>query len=579
MRTPVPILLIATSLSLLAGDGATLRAAEEPVEVRGGKTLSTREVRSRLPDLRPGAPLDREGTRRALADLGQKLVAEGYLEAQILLILPSEEQPARVEVIEGTQALWDTVRVFSAAPTAASATATAAAAAARLPVPALSGSFDPARFDALLWDWCDRWTENGHPFAEARIESLVVREGRVRAGLRLDPGPYLEVRELRFPGRTSTRESFLHRWLRFRPGRPYRESEWRGRLRRLEQSELFGRVGEPVLEILPATGSPGGETARAPALRIWMPVEETRHNRMEAALGLSGNSGRLSGFADLDLGNLFGTGRQVGFRWDRLQKDQSRLHLRFREPLLGPLPVGLRGSLEQEERDSTYTRLVAELLLETAVGWDLTAFAGGEYHRSLIGREPSERILRASSIVGGRWETVRPGRWRGGRLEGVFRSGRSRIRPPSGGPSHSLRLNRADLESERYWPLGDVLVLRTTVTAAALSPPDSLPPSEALRLGGGGTVRGYAEEEFASRRFGAAQLELGLGLPRERIYLFADGALYRPFGGRERSADLWGIGIGLASETASRRVALDLGMPRGGSLREGRLHLRVETRF
>lgn len=548
------------ALALLCLCAARGAAEDVPVTIRGGEALSGKEIRRAL----GGAPLSREKARVALAALGQRLTERGYLEAEMVLSTPAEA-PAVLEIREGAQAVWDTLRVTVRREESADSTSGAPA-----PPAAPAKDFDAERLERLLWEWCDDWAENGRPFAAATVESLVVRNGRVRAGLRLDPGPLVSVAEVRFAGRVATRESFLRRWIRFRPGRLYRESEWQGRVRRLEQLGLFVRVEEPHLELIPS--------GDGRALRVWMPVEESRHNRVDAAVGYSGASRILSGFIDFELGNLFGTGREVGLRWDRFTAEESRLRLAFREPLLGPLPVGLRGSLEQEERDTTYTRIRAELLGEASIGWDLTVYAGGEFHRSLIGDEPSERILRTSSLVGGRWETLRTGRWRGGRMEASFRSGRSRIRPPLGGPSRSLRLDLARAEAERFWPLGDLLLVRTAFSGAALSPPDSLPLSEALRLGGTGTVRGYADEQFAARRFGAAQLEVGLGLPQGRVYLFTDMGWYRRFADAGES-DIWGVGLGLASETASRAVRLDLGLPRGGTLTEGRLHLRVVSRF
>jgi hemolysin activation/secretion protein len=140
-------------------------------------------------------------------------------------------------------------------------------------------------------------------------------------------------------------------------------------------------------------------------------------------------------------------------------------------------------------------------------------------------------------------------------------------------------VDRGDLRAERFLRPGGGLVLRVGLTGTALAREDSLPPSEAVRLGGASTVRGYREEQFAVRRFGAAQVELGFAMPQGRVYAFADGAWYRRFAPRSGSADLWGVGVGLASETPARRIGLDLGLPRGGRLGEGRLHLRLETRF
>jgi outer membrane protein assembly factor BamA len=348
---------------------------------------------------------------------------------------------------------------------------------------------------------------------------------------------------------------------------PFCGSDWRTARRRLEQVGLFASAGEPRVELRPAGG-----------VRVVLPVEETKHNRVEGAVGYSGRTRAVTGLVDLQLGNFLGTGRRFAVRWERQQKDQSRLRLEARDPLLRPLPVGARLSLEQEVRDSTYTTAVLELLGEASLARDFTALAGAEWRRSVLGHEPAERHRRVSSVFGGRWDTRRPGAWSGGRLETTYRSGRTRVRPAGGGPEASLRLDRAEVLTERFVGQG-AFVVRMGLVAAAVSQADSLPPSEALRFGGTANLRGFADESFAARRYATGQLELGPAWPEARAYVFLDAAAWRPPGRAERDRDTLGFGIGLAQESAGRRVVIDVGVPRGGNIADGRVHAQVERRF
>jgi hypothetical protein len=525
-----------------------------PVQVRGGSILSAREVRARLPIGPPGGGLPRSRVEDDLAGLGAVLLEAGRFESRLTLTVDSVGNGV-LTVEDGPAARWDSLEASAAGP-------------APFPLrPARGASFDAGRFDRALHSWVDAATERGHPFASARIESLAVNGGRVRAGVRLDTGPYCRVEEVSFPGRTATRESFLRRWVGFHTGMPYRESDWKTARRRLEQVGLFASAGEPRVELRAAGG-----------VRVVLPVEETKHNRLEGAVGYSGRTRAVTGLVDLQLGDLLGTGRRFAVRWERLQVEQSRLRLEAGDPQLGPLPMGVRLSLEQEVRDSTYTTAVFELLGEVSVKRDFTALAGVEWRRSVLGREPAERDRRLSSVFGGRWNTERPGTWSGGRLETTYRSGHTQVRPAGGGPESSLRLDRAETLAERFWSFGG-LVVRAALSAAAVSRADSLPPSEALRFGGAATLRGFADESFAARRYAAGQLELGPAWPEARAYLFLDAAAWRPPERAQGDHDALGFGIGLAQESAGRRVVIDLAIPRGGSVADGRLHARVERRF
>lgn len=555
-------LVIPAAAILLAG-GTALAVPEAPwdsvrlagpVLVRGGSILPAREVLARMPSGPDDGGLLPARIADWLAGLGAMLIEAGHLESRLSLEIDSVGKGV-LTVHDGPAARWDTLVAGEAD-------------SGPLPLrPGPGAPFNADRFQRALRAWVDAATERGYPFAMARVESLVVAGGRVCAGARLDPGPHCRVEEVSFPGRTATRESFLRRWIGFHPGRSFRESDWRAARRRLEQAGLFAAAGEPRVVLRSAGG-----------VRVELPVEERTHNRVEGAIGYSGRTRAVTGLVDVELGNLLGTGRRFAVRWERVQKEQSRLRLEARDPLLGPLPVGLRLALEQELRDSTYTTAVLELLGEASLGRDFTALAGVEWRSSVLGREPAERDRRVSSVFGGRWDTERPGGWSGGQLETTYRSGRTRIRPAGGGPETGRRLDRANLLAERFLGHGG-LVVRLGLCAAAISQADSLPASEALRFGGAGMLRGYPEQSFSARRFAAAQVELGPAWEGARAYVLADVAAWRPpgLGGRDR--DALGFGFGLAQESAGRRVVIDLAIPRGGSIADARLHARVERRF
>jgi hemolysin activation/secretion protein len=122
-------------------------------------------------------------------------------------------------------------------------------------------------------------------------------------------------------------------------------------------------------------------------------------------------------------------------------------------------------------------------------------------------------------------------------------------------------------------------VVRLALNGAAVARADSLPPSEALRFGGATMLRGFAEEAFVTRRYAAGQLEIGPAWEEARAYLFLDAAAWRPVARGSRDRDDLGFGVGLAQQSAGRRVVIDLAIPRGGSIADGRLHARVESRF
>ncbi len=494
-----------------------------------------------------------------LEALGRRLVEEGFLEARLVLRHDDPAMPAAVLTIEaGAVPVWDSlsVRVRGGAEPRA--------------VPP-QGEFDRDEFESRVWEWAESWAEAGHPFVIIEVEALTVEDGRLRAGLRVDPGPRTTVEEVAFPGRGPTKIEFLHRWIRYQAGETFRNSDLARRQRRLERSGLFQRVEEPRLEPL------------GPAeVRIHYGVRERPHNRIEGALGYSGEREEISGHLDLALGNLFGTGRKFAFRWERLEAERSRLDLAYEEPILFRLPVGAKLEVHQQVEDSTFTLDRFEGGLFGDLGTDLRVSIGLEYRRSVLGAEPSDVVRRVSTVFGAAWETLRPGRLVGSRAEASFRTGRSRIQPADG-PDRRERLDRVTANYERYWRFGPTLVLRTEARGGGLSGgvARDLPLSEALWIGGLRGPRGFGEESLATRRFVLGQLETGVALAGDqgRAYAFVDGASYLALGaGGERRED-GGWGVGISNETTNRSVSVDYGIPFGGSLGSGRVHMRLRTSF
>ncbi|MEZ4649260.1 MAG: hypothetical protein R3E97_10880 [Candidatus Eisenbacteria bacterium] len=513
-----------------------------------------------------GVP-DPAGLDAALARIGAALVRAGHLEAVITLHVPVDAgsaagpidgSPAALRIASGPSARWEELRVQVRGGVEGP------------PLRAPEGAFVRSRLESELVAWIREWGEAGHPFAVAEVESLTVHAGQIRAGVRLDPGPKVEVAELAVPGLRGTRQAFLERWLGFREGETYREADLLRRQRRLERTGLFSWVGEPHIELI----GPG-------AVRIHYPVEEGAHNRIEGALGYAGASGEVSGRVDLEFGNLFGTGRLAALRWERLGEDDSRLDLRYEEPMVPGTRVGASLEVFQQVQDTTFTLDRFEGRLFSDLGTDLTVSLGFEMRRSVLGSAPSDVVRRGSTVFGVEWETLRPGRLAGRRVDGSFRTGRSRYEFADG-TERSERLDRVEFAFESYWRKGPVAVLRTVLRTAGLSGAKdrSLPVSEALWIGGAPGPRGWDEESFATRRYVSGQLEAGVALSgdRGRVSGVVDGAADRSLAtGDDERAGGWGLG--LANESARRSVVVDYGIPFGDGFNQGRVHLRVRTRF
>lgn len=547
--------------------------AEEPVlriaPIETDSAGATPEVIT--PDLRAlaGRQLAPSALLRELGLLGDRLVQEGYLSAEITARLVGANgrgsDSVEIRVQAGEPARWAGIATRVSGEQVGTDVPPAP------PEPRRGERFAEALLERWIWSWVDSAAEAGYPFAVATLESVRVQSAGVLAAVRLDPGRSEPIVEVGLRGSARVDPRFVRRWLRVEPTERFslRRAEERARL--LERTGLFQSVGQAELARFPEGG-----------LRILYPVRETAFNRIEGAIGYAGASGALTGLAALELGNLAGRGRRVGVRWSRPRDAETRFDLSYRDLLLPRLPFGAVLELEQEVRDSTLSHLRWEAGLDLPLSWDWSVSVGIEGRRSALGVEPAEQRRRLSSVFGARWDARSEATWRGGRGELAFRTGRERIRLTDGSTAPSVRLTRADLDLEALIFGRSLLSGRVRSRVGAITGADSLVSSEVYRLGGAAELRGHPEEAYAARRYGMGQLELGRRLAGDTggwAYLFADGA--RLLGPSPGASPVWkwGYGVGLQPRSGPRAATIDLGLPGTLRLEELRVHLRLETRF
>ena len=95
-------------------------------------------------------------------------------------------------------------------------------------------------------------------------------------------------------------------------------------------------------------------------------VVEPRYNTFEGAVGFQGDAG-VVGLANLDLGNLAGTGREVGLHWSSRGSGISDFSARYVEPLLFGAPMRVEAAILQEVYDTLYVRTRGGARLQFAV--------------------------------------------------------------------------------------------------------------------------------------------------------------------------------------------------------------------
>jgi outer membrane protein insertion porin family len=362
----------------------------------------------------------------------------------------------------------------------------------------------------------------------------------------------------------------------------------RGR-RRLQRLGFFREVGE--IDVLP--------TDRPDQVRLRVPVEEGRTNKVDGVVGYQPASGDQDGYftglVDLSFRNLMGTGRRVEASWNRRDPLSSRLRFGYQEPWLLGLPLSVGGHIQQINQDSSYA--------QTNLGLEATTYLGE--HLAVGALFASERVIPDSrggqGLAHSRTYSV------GLRMELDVRD--DLLAPRRGGRyatsvRHKFKQNQAtqtyqptqrDVESteftadlEQYQESFRHQVIALGIHLGEIhSDEEIIPLNEQFKMGGARTLRGYREEQFHGWLVLWANLEYRYMLGRRSwAFLFVDGGHYSL---RQRNPlteeidqanqEKLGYGLGFRVESGLGILGVDYGLGEGDGLTDGKVHFGVINEF
>jgi outer membrane protein assembly factor BamA len=536
-----------------------------------GTVLSSAQVQTLVaPWLR--APNDSAAAAAGLGAIVARLQDLGYLDARARGWRDSLNGDRLVlDVREGRRR-----RLASIAVHAASVEDSAALASA---LPLAAGSWtSPRTVDEAIQSALRRVADHGYPYADFLVSGWNVDSAGVHLALDSVRGPRVTVSRVQIDGLRVTRPEFAGRAVGRLVGQPFDRAAAEAGRERLAQLGLFRSVTYAGLR---------GEGDWHQG-RLLYRVEEPRYNQLEGALGVQGAAGTV-GLARLELGNLMGTGRDLGLRWESRGRGVSQFTARYLEPMVLGTPLQLEGTVDQQLQDTLYTR----------TQWGGRAgFTLSSQERLEIGYE-GVRVVQATGSLEQAWiqntvfalerttldDRIAPRRGTRARVSATQSFKRETLRPPG---SQSARASAVEGTLELHQPRSTTSGFSLTlVTAGRFSSERILPLYERYSLGGATTLRGFDEDAFRVDRYALSRFEWSryLGGHGQRALLFWDHAWTAtrdplPAGGdRLEQRQLDGLGFGLRLEAAGGLVGVDYGLEPGRGALEGKIHLQLVSNF
>jgi outer membrane protein insertion porin family len=441
----------------------------------------------------------------------------------------------------------------------------------------------------------DYYENRGFPFTSIRIESVEFIDDSTKEDhfaniiLFIDGGTKSTIDKIEINGNDKTKDFVISRALRFKKGEEYSQNKVDGIADRLNKLRFFEPVESPTFYF---------NSNKEGVLKI--SIKEKQTNFFDGIMGYvpasnDKESGYLTGFVNVNLRNLFGTGRAASFRWQQENRSSQELELRYTEPWLFDYPFNIEGGLFQRKQDSTYIQRNFEGRLEYLAADEISASILITTQSTIPSVLSSNNftVFNSSSFISGvnfkidtRDDFYAP--TKGIYFSNTYKYISKKINGLSGfitpDTKTEVTLQRLEFDLNIFQQIFQKQVALFGVHGRELRG-ENVELSDLYFLGGTNSLRGYREKQFRGNRILWSNLEYRLLLARRSFaFLFFDTGYFLRNEDRQKnipesSSFKIGYGFGLNIETGLGVLAVSFALAKGESFGEGKIHFGIVNEF
>jgi outer membrane protein insertion porin family len=304
--------------------------------------------------------------------------------------------------------------------------------------------------------------------------------------------------------------------------------------------------------------------------------------------------GYFTGFVNISLRNLFGTGRAASFKWHQENALTQELEINYLEPWIFNEPFNLDLQFFQRKQDSSYVKRILGGSIEYLATENISGSVLIESESIIASANSSKQIvLNSSSINSGirlnvdyRDNIVAPRR--GTYFVSTYKY-RNKIIENDNQLSQSLASNKIDyhiyeLDFGFFYSIFQNQVLALGIHTREILG-DYFDISDYFQFGGTNTLRGYRENQFLGNRIIWTNIEYRLLLSQSSyLFSFFDSGYYlineNPDFDIERQSDYkTGYGLGISLETGLGILRISYAFSEGSSITNGLVHFGIFNDF
>lgn len=413
-------------------------------------------------------------------------------------------------------------------------------------------------FNAIL-----NYAENhGYPFASVKLDSIKIEKNTISSWLNYQSGPSIIFDSLVIQGYDKVKTKYLMTHLGIYQGEPYEEKLIEEIPNRLKLLSFVSLKETPEVRIIKGK------------CNIYVQLRQNKVSKLNGILGIlpnqkDGKSVLITGQLNLDLHNLFSSGKRLALEWQSYDAESQLLDALYFHPNLFRTPLNIQGNFYLLKQDTTFinrkfglelsllsknsskigfqTELITSRLISTYGLEDAMELPeNNDYNLNYYGFNYQINRFNNINLPTKGWAAT---------FVGSVGQKKIIMNPVlddelyAGIEETSMQLNVVG-EIEKYWKFMKNVYLRTKLSGGYLNG-KSLFHSDLFRIGGLRNLRGFVENQFYTSSYGIANIELRAMFSKETYFLlfFDQSALIDEFQLSHEVEYPFGAGAGFSFST------------------------------
>ncbi len=206
-------------------------------------------------------------------------------------------------------------------------------------------SFKGSRLHSNLSRELKSYTNRGFPFASIQFDSTTLSDGIIQGKLSVKSGPEIVYDSAYFFSELKTNNSYIYQLLDIIPGEPFSERGYRLISKKIERS--------PFLNLQ----RPTDISFKNRKARVFLDIKEDASSSFQGVVGLQQvQNGKTTavGALELDIQNLFRTGKQLKFAWEKFAQESQNLSVFYKHPFVLDSKISPSFNFELLKQDTIF---------------------------------------------------------------------------------------------------------------------------------------------------------------------------------------------------------------------------------